>query len=217
MWYVVVTGRPLKCSPLRGDELWLSRHSLRESVHSVLRLWAWGSKIGRGRMEGSEEAREHPASQPIRWHAPRVPAVEKWRLAWLPFREDGERACPIGAGNLSEKQAAKLWAAALQQGHQILLRPEPCDRSCVLEASGAYPAGNWSVKPDQRIKLEDPALLDGIENLAHLAHLDSDLRAAVQLARANVHDSADRDIHSRAEEYSRGEATGVHHVQAPGK
>ena len=66
-------------------------------------------------MEGSEEAREHPASQPIRWHAPRVPAVDKWRLAWLPFREDGERACPIGAGNLSEKQAAKLWAAALQQ------------------------------------------------------------------------------------------------------
>ena len=197
--------------------MWLSRHSLRESVHSVLRLWAWGSKIGRGRMEGSEEAREHPASQPIRWHAPRVPAVEKWRLAWLPSREDGEPACPIGAGNLSEKQAAKLWAAALQQGHQILLRPEPCDRSCVLEASGAYPAGEWSVKLDQRVKLEDPALLDGIENLAHLAHLDSDLRAAVQLARANVHDSADRDIHSRAEEYSRGEATGVHHVQAPGK
>ena len=159
--------------------MWLSRSRLRESVRSVLRLWAWVSKIGRGWMEGSEEAREQrseeeqsarldPASQPIKWYAPRVPAVEKWRLAWLPSREDGEPACPIGAGNLSEKQAAKLWAAALPQGHQILLRPEPCDRSCVLEASGAYPAGEWSVKPGQRVKLEDPALLDGIENLAHL-------------------------------------------------
>ena len=159
-----------------------------------------GSEAREQRSEEVPSARLDSASQPIRWHAPRVPAVEKWRLAWLPSREDGEPACPIGAGNLSEKQAAKLWAAALQQGHQILLRPEPCDRSCVLEASGAYPAGEWSVKLDQRVKLEDPALLDGIENLAHLAHLDSDLRAAVQLTRANVHDSADRDVYSRAED-----------------
>ena len=53
LWYVVVTGRLFECSPLCGEELWLSRSRLRESVRSVLRLWP-GSKIGKGWMEGSE-------------------------------------------------------------------------------------------------------------------------------------------------------------------
>ena len=90
----------------------------------------------------AEQAGEQQGASRSRWHAPRVPEVAKWRVAWLPSSEDGEPCCPVGAGNLSELEAAGLWAYALQEGHQILLRPEPCDLSPVIEASGAFPEGS---------------------------------------------------------------------------
>ena len=94
---------------------------------SNLRLWGLERAAGWEGMEASERAAaassaslraeqvgEQQEASRSRWHAPRVPEVAKWRVAWLPSSEDGEPGYPVGAGNLSELEAAGLWVYALQ-------------------------------------------------------------------------------------------------------
>ena len=99
----------------------------------------------------AEQVGEQQEASRSRWHAPRVPEVAKWRVAWLPSSEDGEPGYPVGAGNLSELEAAGLWVYALQKGYQILLRPEPCDLSPIIEASGAFPEGSEPAKVSEGV------------------------------------------------------------------